>query len=228
MGAGLAVGPLGGSGASGGSPASGGPLGGHHQPGVVGMGGPGGGPIGGHGSILGGGVGGPIVPGGPGDSPFYRTGAAAAAALGMPGAYPGAYGAPGLLHPGLGGPTPFVPPSHLPSFAPKVSSWEEKDKMLVPVISFVCDVFESVVVVVSNRLLSCVVLMLLLCRCVAILASRALVFIPSSRLHQQKTTHPIKTNQTCNRFILHKLFITIIITITKSSSFFYICKKKVH
>jgi hypothetical protein len=50
---------------------------------------------------------------GVGDSPFYRTGA-----MGMP-AYPGY--APGLLHPGLGGPTQFVPPSHLPSFAPKVS-----------------------------------------------------------------------------------------------------------
>lgn len=47
------------------------------------------------------------------DSPFYRTGA-----LGMP-PYPGY--SPGLLHPGLGGPTPFVPPSHLPSFAPKVN-----------------------------------------------------------------------------------------------------------
>lgn len=48
---------------------------------------------------------------GAGDSPFYRTG------LGMP-AYP-AYG-PGLLHPGLSGPTQFVPPSHLQSFVPKV------------------------------------------------------------------------------------------------------------
>ncbi|XP_052562443.1 proline-rich protein 36 isoform X6 [Culex pipiens pallens] len=47
---------------------------------------------------------------GAGDSPFYRTG------LGMP-AYP-AYG-PGLLHPGLSGPTQFVPPSHLQSFVPK-------------------------------------------------------------------------------------------------------------
>jgi autism susceptibility gene 2 protein len=50
---------------------------------------------------------------GVGDSPFYRTGA-----MGMP-AYPGY--PPSLLHPGLGGPTQFVPPSHLPSFAPKVS-----------------------------------------------------------------------------------------------------------
>lgn len=48
------------------------------------------------------------------DSPFYRTG------LGLPAAYAG-YSAPGLLHPGLAGATPFVPPSHLPSFAPKVS-----------------------------------------------------------------------------------------------------------
>lgn len=45
------------------------------------------------------------------NSPFYRTG------LGMP-SYPGY--SPSLLHPGLGGPTPFVPPSHLPSFTPKV------------------------------------------------------------------------------------------------------------
>lgn len=47
------------------------------------------------------------------DSPFYRTG------LGMP-AYPG-YSTQGLLHPGLSGSTPFVPPTHLPNFAPKVS-----------------------------------------------------------------------------------------------------------
>lgn len=45
------------------------------------------------------------------DSPFYRTG------LGSVPTYPG-YGA-GLLHPsGLG--TPFVPPNHVTSFAPKV------------------------------------------------------------------------------------------------------------
>lgn len=47
------------------------------------------------------------------DSPFYRTGG-----LGMP-SYPGY--PPSLLHPGLSGPTQFVPPSHLPSFVPKVS-----------------------------------------------------------------------------------------------------------
>lgn len=69
-----------------------------------------GGSIGGGGVIGGGGGGGTV-----GDSSFYRTGA-----LGLPGAYPN-YGAPGMLHAGLGGPTPFVPPSHLPSFAPKVS-----------------------------------------------------------------------------------------------------------
>uniref|UniRef100_A0A182TYE3 Uncharacterized protein n=1 Tax=Anopheles melas TaxID=34690 RepID=A0A182TYE3_9DIPT len=50
------------------------------------------------------------------DSPFYRTG------IGMP-AYPGY--PPGLLHPGLSGPTQFVPPSHLQSFVPKVSKREE-------------------------------------------------------------------------------------------------------
>lgn len=48
------------------------------------------------------------------DSPFYRQG------LGVPG-YPGY--SPGLMgHPGLTtGPTPFVPPNHLPTFQPKVS-----------------------------------------------------------------------------------------------------------
>lgn len=45
------------------------------------------------------------------DTPFYRTG------IGLPG-YPG-YNS-GLLHPGLGGATPFMPPGHLTSFAPKV------------------------------------------------------------------------------------------------------------
>lgn len=48
---------------------------------------------------------------GVGDSPFYRTG------LGMP-AYPGY--TPSLLHPGLSGSTPFVPPTHLANFVPKV------------------------------------------------------------------------------------------------------------
>lgn len=47
------------------------------------------------------------------DSSFYRTG------LGLP-SYPGY--SPSLMHPGIGGPTPFVPPTHLPSFAPKVSA----------------------------------------------------------------------------------------------------------
>lgn len=41
---------------------------------------------------------------------LYRQG------LGL--AYPGY--SPGLMHPGLGGPTPFVPPSALPTFTPKV------------------------------------------------------------------------------------------------------------
>lgn len=49
------------------------------------------------------------------DSPFYRTGPAIIG--GMP-PYP--YGS-GILHPGLSGPTQFVPPSHLQSFVPKVS-----------------------------------------------------------------------------------------------------------
>ncbi|VEN46732.1 unnamed protein product, partial [Callosobruchus maculatus] len=46
------------------------------------------------------------------ESPFYRQN------LGLPGAYPGY--TPGLIHPGLTtGPTPFVPPNHLPTFQPK-------------------------------------------------------------------------------------------------------------
>lgn len=45
------------------------------------------------------------------DSPFYRQN------IGLS-SYP-PY-SPGLLHPGLGGPTPFVPPNHLPTFQPKV------------------------------------------------------------------------------------------------------------
>lgn len=45
------------------------------------------------------------------DSPFYRQN------MGLS-SYPGY--SPGLLHPGLGGPTPFVPPNHLPAFQPKV------------------------------------------------------------------------------------------------------------
>lgn len=48
------------------------------------------------------------------DSPFYRT----TPIMGMP-PYP--YPS-GILHPGLSGPTQFVPPSHLQSFVPKVSS----------------------------------------------------------------------------------------------------------
>lgn len=47
------------------------------------------------------------------DPQFYRAG------LGMPPSYTG-YNPTGLLHNGLGGPTPFVPPNHLTSFAPKV------------------------------------------------------------------------------------------------------------
>ncbi|KAL3274149.1 hypothetical protein HHI36_015563 [Cryptolaemus montrouzieri] len=46
------------------------------------------------------------------DSPFYRQN------LTIPN-YPG-YTPPGLMHPGLtAGPTPFVPPTHLPTFQPK-------------------------------------------------------------------------------------------------------------
>ncbi|KAK9883849.1 hypothetical protein WA026_002047 [Henosepilachna vigintioctopunctata] len=46
------------------------------------------------------------------DSPFYRQN------LTIP-SYPG-YTPPGLVHPGLtAGPTPFVPPTHLPTFQPK-------------------------------------------------------------------------------------------------------------
>ncbi|XP_039153263.1 serine-rich adhesin for platelets [Drosophila simulans] len=47
------------------------------------------------------------------DPQFYRTG------MGLPpGGYTG-YTSAGLLHSGLGGPTPFMPPNHLTSFAPK-------------------------------------------------------------------------------------------------------------
>lgn len=46
------------------------------------------------------------------DSPFYRT----TPMMGMP---PYSYPS-GILHPGLSGPTQFVPPSHLQSFVPKV------------------------------------------------------------------------------------------------------------
>ncbi|EDV46940.1 mucin-19 [Drosophila erecta] len=47
------------------------------------------------------------------DPQFYRTG------MGLPpGGYTG-YSSAGLLHSGLGGPTPFMPPNHLTSFAPK-------------------------------------------------------------------------------------------------------------
>lgn len=48
------------------------------------------------------------------DTPFYRQ------ALGFTG-YPGY--SPGLLHPTFGpmqGTTPFAPPTHLPTFTPKV------------------------------------------------------------------------------------------------------------
>ncbi|KAJ8928047.1 hypothetical protein NQ314_019417 [Rhamnusium bicolor] len=46
------------------------------------------------------------------ESPFYRQN------IGLPGSYPGY--TPGLMHPGLTtGPTPFVPPNHLPTFQPK-------------------------------------------------------------------------------------------------------------
>ncbi|KAH8238367.1 hypothetical protein KR032_005188, partial [Drosophila birchii] len=50
------------------------------------------------------------------DPQFYRT----PGGMGLPtgGGYAG-YAATGLLHSGLGGPTPFMPPNHLTSFAPK-------------------------------------------------------------------------------------------------------------
>lgn len=51
---------------------------------------------------------------GAGDSPFYRT----TPLMGMP---PYSYPS-GILHPGLSGPTQFVPPSHLQSFVPKVKN----------------------------------------------------------------------------------------------------------
>lgn len=51
---------------------------------------------------------------GAGDSPFYRT----TPLMSMP---PYSYPS-GILHPGLSGPTQFVPPSHLQSFVPKVSN----------------------------------------------------------------------------------------------------------
>ena len=54
------------------------------------------------------------------DSPFYRTGPAM---VGMP-PYP--YGSGIGLHPGLSGPTQFVPPSHLQSFVPKVNISKQK------------------------------------------------------------------------------------------------------
>ncbi|XP_034489322.1 mucin-3A isoform X2 [Drosophila innubila] len=46
------------------------------------------------------------------DPQFYRGG------IGLPPGYTG-YSPAGLLHAGLGGPTPFMPPNHLTSFAPK-------------------------------------------------------------------------------------------------------------
>ncbi|KAH8399834.1 hypothetical protein KR215_003388, partial [Drosophila sulfurigaster] len=46
------------------------------------------------------------------DPQFYRAG------IGLPPGYTG-YSPAGLLHSGLGGPTPFMPPNHLTSFAPK-------------------------------------------------------------------------------------------------------------
>lgn len=52
-----------------------------------------------------------------GESPFYRS------ALGGMASYPGY--ASSLLHPGLSGPTPFMPPSHMAPFAPKVRVGDE-------------------------------------------------------------------------------------------------------
>lgn len=47
------------------------------------------------------------------ESPFYRG--LAATSLGYPGY------SPSLMHPSIGGPTPFMPPTHIPPLAPKVS-----------------------------------------------------------------------------------------------------------
>ncbi|XP_016983568.1 mucin-12 [Drosophila rhopaloa] len=47
------------------------------------------------------------------DPQFYRAG------MGLPTAGYSGYTSAGLLHSGLGGPTPFMPPNHLTSFAPK-------------------------------------------------------------------------------------------------------------
>ncbi|GLH00958.1 Uncharacterized protein GBIM_07203, partial [Gryllus bimaculatus] len=53
------------------------------------------------------------------DSPFYRQN------LGLT-SYPGF--SPGLLHPSLGGSTPFAPPNHLPTFTPKQMADPSKPK----------------------------------------------------------------------------------------------------
>ncbi|PNF16642.1 hypothetical protein B7P43_G06435, partial [Cryptotermes secundus] len=53
------------------------------------------------------------------DSPFYRQN------LGLT-SYPGF--SPGLLHPSLGGSTPFAPPNHLPAFTPKQMGDPSKPK----------------------------------------------------------------------------------------------------
>ncbi|XP_072394312.1 uncharacterized protein [Diabrotica undecimpunctata] len=55
------------------------------------------------------------------DSPFYRQN------IGLPGTYPGY--TPSLMHPGLTtGPTPFVPPNHLPTFQPKSMNPQDPSK----------------------------------------------------------------------------------------------------
>ncbi|CAH1116333.1 unnamed protein product [Phaedon cochleariae] len=55
------------------------------------------------------------------DSSFYRQN------IGLPGTYPGY--TPGLMHPGLTtGPTPFVPPTHLPTFQPKSVNPQDPNK----------------------------------------------------------------------------------------------------
>jgi hypothetical protein len=65
------------------------------------------------------------------DSPFYRT----APLMGMsPYQYPSGIG---LSHPGLSGPTQFVPPSHLQSFVPKVRQ-KSITNLLLPVITINC------------------------------------------------------------------------------------------
>jgi len=73
------------------------------------------------------------------DPQFYRTG------MGLPpGGYSG-YTSAGLLHSGLGGPTPFMPPNHLTSFAPKVRS------CCLPITYELLNMFTFSILVSRNR-----------------------------------------------------------------------------